>query len=148
MKGQHRDTLEIDGNDGWRHRWGVILAGGDGRRLLPLTRRITGEDTPKQFCAVVGHKSLLAQTLDRVRKIVPSERTAVVLTKVHERFYGNLAADAERSQLLVQPCNRGTAPAITYSLSRLRELDAEGVVAIFPSTTIFPMRANSSQTSK
>jgi Nucleotidyl transferase len=40
-------------------RWGVILAGGDGKRLLPLTRKLTGEDRPKQFCALSGTDTLL-----------------------------------------------------------------------------------------
>jgi mannose-1-phosphate guanylyltransferase len=129
----HQASLELDQPDTWRHRWAVILAGGDGKRLLPLTRRITGDERPKQFCAVVGRETLIDQTRDRVRRIVRPEHTAVVFTKAHERFYSNLASDANRSQVLVQPYNRGTAPAIIYSLSRLHELDPDGVVAMFPS---------------
>jgi mannose-1-phosphate guanylyltransferase len=41
-----------------RH-WAVILAGGDGVRLRGLTRSITGDDRPKQFCALVGADALL-----------------------------------------------------------------------------------------
>jgi hypothetical protein len=39
----------IEGGDSRRHRWGVILAGGDGKRLLPLTRKLASDDRPKQF---------------------------------------------------------------------------------------------------
>jgi mannose-1-phosphate guanylyltransferase len=134
-------SREFTRRDRWRHRWGVILAGGDGKRLLPLTRRITGDDRPKQFCAVVGRETLIDQTRSRVRRIVRPEHTAVVLTKLHERFYSNLASDPDGSQVLVQPHNRGTAPAIIYSLSRLRELDPDGVVAIFPSDHYFANEA-------
>jgi mannose-1-phosphate guanylyltransferase len=134
MKLQARQAApDIDQANRRSHRWGVILAGGDGKRLLPLTRRIAGDERPKQFCAILGRETLLEQTRDRVRRIVPPEHTTVVLTKAHERFYSNLVCDADRPQMLVQPCNRGTAAAIEYSLSRLRELDPAGIVAMFPS---------------
>ena len=45
--------------------WAVILAGGEGFRLRPLTRSISGDDRPKQFCAVVGTDTLLSDTRDR-----------------------------------------------------------------------------------
>lgn len=57
----------------------------------------------------------------------------MVVTKPHERFYEGELAGLHASSLLVQPRNQGTAPAIAYSLLRLRELDPEAVVAFFPS---------------
>jgi mannose-1-phosphate guanylyltransferase len=45
------------------NRWGVILAGGDGVRLRPLTKLICGDDRPKQFCPLFGGRTLLEQTL-------------------------------------------------------------------------------------
>ncbi len=47
-------------------RWAVILAGGDGTRLQSLTRSISGDDRPKQFCPVIGGRTLLDQTSRRV----------------------------------------------------------------------------------
>jgi mannose-1-phosphate guanylyltransferase len=115
------------------HHWGVILAGGDGKRLLPLTRRITGDERPKQFCCVIGRETLLHQTRIRVAGIVPPYQILVVLTKGHEPFYADQVDDLPAECLLIQPDNRGTAPAILYSLTRVRHLDSKGLVAFFPS---------------
>jgi mannose-1-phosphate guanylyltransferase len=53
------------------HRWAVILAGGDGLRLLPLKRRICGDERPKQFYRVLGSETLLSQTRLRALRIAP-----------------------------------------------------------------------------
>ena len=115
------------------HRWALILAGGDGTRLLPLTRTITGDDWPKQFCAVMGDETLLQQTRRRVQRLVPPSRTLLVLTKAHQPFFSDEVAGMPASRVLIQPSNKGTAPAILYSLQRLREMDPKDVVAFFPS---------------
>jgi mannose-1-phosphate guanylyltransferase len=73
--------MEFNGSDSHSHRWGLILAGGDGKRLLPLTRRIAGDDRPKQFCAVLGNETLLHQTQRRVSRLLQSRRTLLMLTK-------------------------------------------------------------------
>ncbi len=113
-------------------RAAVILAGGEGSRLRPLTRRITGQDIPKQFCPVLGHESLLEQTLGRVSLGIEPGLTFIAVTRGHERFYGPILADLPARNLVVQPQNRGTAPAILYSLLRLAEMAPQARVAIFP----------------
>ena len=114
-------------------RWAVILAGGDGRRLLPLTQRIAGDDRPKQFCPVLGGQTLLDETRQRVSRIAPARKTLVVVTESHRKFYADLQKSLHWSCLLTQPHNRGTAPAILYSLLRIRALDPRAVVGFFPS---------------
>jgi mannose-1-phosphate guanylyltransferase len=115
------------------HRWGVILAGGDGKRLLPLTRTIAGDDRPKQFCSIMGQETLLQQTQLRISGLVPKQQTLLVMTRTHEAFYADYVAGVPSWGALIQPHNQGTAPAILYALMRLREMDPEGIVAFFPS---------------
>jgi mannose-1-phosphate guanylyltransferase len=115
------------------HRWGVILAGGDGKRLLPFTRRITGDDRPKQFCALTGGETLLNQTRRRVGRMIVGEQTILVMTRKHEPYYAGQVSGVSSSCLLIQPHNHGTATAIAYSLMHLRQMDSQGLVAFFPS---------------
>jgi mannose-1-phosphate guanylyltransferase len=99
-------------------RWAIILAGGEGMRLRRLTRRIAGDERPKQFCPLVDGKTLLDRTRDRVALSVRPERTCLVLTRHHEPFYAPLLEGAPPGPLVVQPRDRGTAPAILYGALR------------------------------
>jgi mannose-1-phosphate guanylyltransferase len=112
--------------------WGVILAGGDGTRLKVVSRFLSGDNRPKQFCALFGGSSLLAQTRGRLRPSLDPERMLFVVVKDHERFYLPELADVPDSRLVVQPSNRGTTAAIAYSLLRLTRLEKDPVVAFFP----------------
>jgi mannose-1-phosphate guanylyltransferase len=132
-KSSQSGRVSFAGVDPGNRRWGVILAGGDGKRLLPLTKRIAGDSRPKQFCAIMNGQTLLAQTRCRVERMVQPRQTLLVVTKTHECFYSDQLNETPSRSLLVQPCNRGTAPAILYSLLRLRESDPNAIVAFFPS---------------
>ncbi|MCL4797772.1 MAG: hypothetical protein KJZ84_24620 [Bryobacteraceae bacterium] len=128
-----RRADKLAGNSRSRRRWGVILAGGDGKRLLPLTRKIAGDDRPKQFCSLTGRESLLAKTRSRISRMVDPGQTLLVLTKSHERFYADEVATVPPARLVVQPQNKGTAPAIIYSLLRVHASDPDALIAFFPS---------------
>src|SRR6266568_1888497 len=106
-----------------RDRRAVILAGGDGTRLRSLTRAIAGDDRPKQFCPILGSETLLDQTRRRVSLAVPSSQTILSLTATHRDFYAESVTDMPQANLVIQPTNLGTAPAILYSLLRLSALD-------------------------
>ena len=115
------------------HRWAVILAGGDGTRLRKLTRAVSGDDRPKQFCPIIGDKTLLEQTQRRVDLLFKFDQTFVVLTRKHERFFKEILNECTADRLLIQPENKGTAAAVLLSLLRIAQISPQGVVAFFPS---------------
>jgi len=114
-------------------RWGVIMAGGEGVRLRSVTRLITGDDRPKQFCSLAGGNSLLAQTNQRIAPSISQDRTLFVLLESHEPFYSTELADVPSRRMVVQPRNRGTLAAILCSLTRILRSDPQSMVALFPS---------------
>ena len=119
------------------NRWAVILAGGDGTRLRSFTRAITGDERPKQFVPVIGGKTLLDQTRERVATAVAPDQTLFVLTEAHHSFYQTLAGEVGQDKLLIQPANKGTAPAIVYALMRIAATAPRATVAFFPSDHFF-----------
>lgn len=112
--------------------WGVILAGGDGTRLKAVTRLISGDSRPKQFCALFGGRSLLARTRARVSRGISPDRVLFVVVRDHERYYLDEFADVDESKVIIQPANRGTTAAFAYSVLRLMRLEEDPLVAFFP----------------
>ena len=115
------------------NEWAVILAGGDGTRLKSLTRKIAGDERPKQFCSVLGATTLLEETQRRAALELARERTVYVVNREHEPYYGPILAHESSASLVIQPRNAGTTPAILYSLLRIARADPDAVVALFPS---------------
>lgn len=117
--------------------YAVILAGGDGSRLKHLTRVISGDERPKQFCPILSNETLLDVTRNRVSLKIAPENTFFSLTQKHERFYDALLRNVSKRQKIVQPENKGTAPAILYSLLHLARHAPDATVAFFPSDHYF-----------
>lgn len=101
----------------------IVLAGGSGRRLAPLTG-----PTPKQFCCLGGPRTLLAETLDRLSPLAPPDRTTVVVREEHLALAREQARG--RATLLAQPCDRGTAPAVLWPVALV---DPDTTVLVTPS---------------
>lgn len=143
---QQADTTWISDSLG-NHRdneWAVILAGGDGTRLKCLTRKIAGDDRPKQFCSVLGNRTLLEETQRRTALELSAERTLYVVNRAHEEFYASILAREPAQNTLVQAGNRGTVPAVLYSVLRIAAIDPTTLSWLFFHPTItFPITTDS-----
>ena len=113
--------------------WAVILAGGDGVRLRPLTMLVAGDARPKQFCPLLGRETLLDRTRRRVDLLVRFDRQVVAVSRPHEAHYRYLHGELMPGRLAVQPENRDTGPGILYALLRVKHLAGNVPVAVFPS---------------
>ena len=95
----------------------TILAGGSGTRLWPMSRQAT----PKQLLALVGDRSLLQQTIDRVLPLVPAERIYILTGPDHA---APIAAQIEHvlpENIMIEYSPRGTAPCLGLAAMRLAQ---------------------------
>jgi mannose-1-phosphate guanylyltransferase len=122
------------GLDG-RLLWGVVLAGGEGRRLRSYVQQLRGEELPKQYVNFVGRRSMLEHTFHRAEKLIPAGRILTVVSRPHLAYAEarrQLAA-RPRETLIVQPANKETGPGILLPLIFIYKRYPEAIVAIFPS---------------
>lgn len=106
--------------------WAVVLAGGDGRRVSAMTRDADGRAVPKQFWSCGGRAPMVRWALARARCVAPGPRVLVVVNEDHRNYWDRQLADVPRHNIVVQPCNRGTAAGVLLALV---EIQARGSAA-------------------
>ena len=111
-----------------RHNYGLILAGGRGTRFWPRSRRRSA----KQVLSVVGERSLIQATVDRLAPVIPPERIWVLTNHyLRDAIVAQLPA-VPKAQVLAEPAQRNTAPAIGLAAHILDSLDPDAVMGVFP----------------
>lgn len=113
--------------------WPIVLAGGSGIRLQRMTEALTGAPIPKQFCAFGSSRSLLQETLDRLRPVALPERTVVVVDATQAERAELHTRDFRGLRLIQQPRDRGTGAGVLLPLVHVIRSDPEAVVVLVPS---------------
>lgn len=110
----------------------IILAGGSGTRLWPLSRNLL----PKQLLVLGGATTLLQQTVARVLTVFSPDHVWVVTNEEHVFEVRKQVAVLEPSlkgQVLAEPLGRNTLPAIMLGLDKVVEANPKALAAVFPS---------------
>lgn len=109
----------------------VILAGGKGERFWPLST----PDHPKPFLKFFSDRSLLQQTYDRARRLVPPERILLVVGKQHESIASEQLPELPAENILLEPVGRDTAAAIGFAAIHL---SSEKLMLVLPADHLIP----------
>ena len=108
----------------------VILAGGSGSRLWPLSR----QHLPKQFLSLDGNASLLQTTINRLSPAIKAENILIVTQEAHAKGEAYHALLPYRT--LFEPVGRNTAPAIALAAACLMEEGADPIMVVLPADHI------------
>jgi len=109
----------------------VILSGGSGSRLWPMSR----SKYPKQFLPMLGKKSLFTQTLERVAPAYGFGKALVIANEDHRFMVNEQAtkAGADLEAVILEPVGRNTAPAVAIAALKASEVDPDALLLFLPS---------------
>jgi mannose-1-phosphate guanylyltransferase len=114
---------------------GIVLAGGDGKRLQPFIKSLGKGALPKQYVNFIGTRSMLEHTLKRAEKLIPSVRVLTVITESHLRYpeVREQCSSRPKDTVIVQPENKETGPGLMFPLMHLYKRYPNSLVLVLPS---------------
>jgi len=104
----------------------VVLAGGSGTRLWPMSR----QQLPKQFLKLGGDESLLAATISRLEPLVEQDDVWVVTNEAHAT--GEAFSELNHLHTILEPCAKNTAPAIALAAALLQKDGDDPLMLVLP----------------
>lgn len=118
--------------------WTIALAGGEGVRLSEYVQRRFGRRIPKQYCRLLGTRSMLEHTLDRLNRLTPPSRTFTVIGTHHAELAAPQLA-GRSDHVLRQPAARDTGLAMYVALAFIKRWTPNALVTITPTDHyVFP----------
>ncbi|MCX5975391.1 MAG: mannose-1-phosphate guanylyltransferase/mannose-6-phosphate isomerase [Coprothermobacterota bacterium] len=119
--------------DPFGHFYAIILSGGAGTRLWPLSRELS----PKQILHLFGADSLIRQTIARLTKLVKEERIHIVTgQRLFDEIRNHLLTEfppCRKVQYILEPAARNTAPAVALAAWQIAKQDPKAILGVFPS---------------
>ncbi len=112
-----------------KHTYAVIMAGGGGTRLWPISRM----KHPKHVLPLLGERTLFQSTLDRLEGFIPSDQIYVVTIAGQAQELKTQAPDIPVDNFLIEPMPRGTASVVGLAAAILSIRDPEAVMLVLPS---------------
>jgi mannose-1-phosphate guanylyltransferase len=106
----------------------IIMAGGSGSRLWPVSRR----SRPKQLQPLIGDRTMVQATVDRLAGLVPPERIFVLTSRELIADVRQQLPEVPANQIVGEPAPLGTAPAAALGAAVARAFGHEGVVCLLP----------------
>ncbi len=107
----------------------VIMAGGSGTRFWPESRH----ERPKQLLNLIGERTMIQATVDRLGDLIPTERVLIVTGKRLVPQIAEQLPSLPASSLLGEPCKRDTAPCIGLAAFQVSRHDPEAIMVVMPS---------------
>jgi len=107
----------------------VIMAGGRGARFWPRSR----EKTPKHLLDISSERTMIRETVDRIRPLVPAERTLIVTGKSHAAELISQLPEIPPENILIEPVGRNTAPCIGLAALHILRRVPDAVMLVLPS---------------
>jgi len=116
----------------FKHTYAVIMAGGSGTRFWPLSR----QKHPKQLLTLFGQRSLLEQTVARIRPIIPPGRVYIFTSEPIANKVRRLLPRIPSGQIVGEPASRNTAPTLGVAAYEIVRRDPEGLMVVLPSDQV------------
>ena len=104
----------------------VLMAGGTGTRFWPRSRK----SNPKQLLNIIGSRSMLQLTYDRIKKLTPPEKTLIITNQEQKQKIEEQLPEIPTENIIPEPVGRNTAPCIGLAATVIKKLENQNEVMV------------------